>query len=131
MNAHILEATNITPEEIRAAAQAKFDAGYRLVTISLRVVDEEHVELLYHFDKENEMTHLRMQAHRDADIPSISAIYFCALLSENEARDLFDLKFEGLVLDYKRTLFLAEDAKNIVNAPFFYTASAKPAAKRT
>ncbi len=131
MNVHILEATPITPEEIRSTAQAKLDAGFRLVTISVRVVDEGNVELIYHYDKKNEMSHFRTKISKDAEIPSISSIYFCALLAENEARDLFDVRFDGLVLDFQRTLFLAEEAKSIVNAPFFHVPSTKPAGKRT
>ena len=50
-------------------------------------------------------------------IPSISGIYFAALLVENENRDLFGLEYEGLVLDFNRTLYLEEAGDPIV-APF-------------
>jgi len=130
MNAHIVEAKVITPEQIVPEAQAKFDAGYRFVTISVLVADEQHVELLYHYDKANDMVHLRTNIQKDLPIPSISGIYFCALLVENEVQDLFDVHFSGLVLDFKRTLLLTEDTKKVVNAPFFCIPTPKKTSKR-
>ena len=130
MNAHIVEAKIITPEQIAPEAQMKFDAGYRLVGITALTADEQHVELLYHYDKANDMTHLRAKIQKDLPVPSISGIYFCALLVENEVQDLFDLRFDGLALDYKRSLLLSEDTKKVVNAPFFHIPAPKNTSKR-
>ncbi|MDR2696756.1 MAG: NADH-quinone oxidoreductase subunit C [Deltaproteobacteria bacterium] len=130
MNAHILEAKVIAPEQIVPEAQAKFDAGYRLVTVTVLAADEQHVELLYHYDKANHMEHLRAKIQKDIPIPSISGIYFCALLIENEVQDLFDVRFGGLVLDFKRTLLLSDETKKVVNAPFFYIPAQKNTVKR-
>ena len=130
MNAHIVEAKVLTPEQIVPEAQAKFDAGYRLVTITVLMADEQHMELLYHYDKANDMVNLRVKVKKDLPIPSISGIYFCALLIENEVRDLFDVRFDGLVLDFNRTLLLTDDTKKVVNAPFFYIPAPKNTSKR-
>lgn len=40
-----------------------------------------------------------------AVIPSVSGIYWCALLYENEMQDLFGVTVEGIVLDYKGTFY--------------------------
>ena len=130
MNAHIVEAKVLTSEQIVPEAQAKFDAGYRLVAITVLVADAQHVELLYHYDKANDMVNLRAKVQKDLPIPSISGVYFCALLIENEVQDLFDVHFDGLVLDYKRTLLLSEDTKKVVNAPFFHIPAPKNTSKR-
>jgi len=130
MNAHIVEAKAIGSEQIVPEAQEKFDAGYRLVGITVLAADEQHVELLYHYDKANDMVHLRAKIQKDLPIPSISGIYFCALLAENEVQDLFDVRFDGLALDFKRTLLLTDDTKKVVNAPFFYVPAPKKASKR-
>ena len=130
MNAHIVEAKVIIPEQIVPEAQEKFNAGYRLVGLTVLAADEQHVELLYHYDKACDMTHLRVEVPKDLPIPSISGIYFCALLVENEVQDLFDVRFDGLALDYKRTLLLSEDTKKVVNAPFFYIPAQKNTNKR-
>ena len=130
MNVHIVEAKEIDLEQIVPEAQAKFDAGYRHVGITALVADEQHVELLYHYDKTYDMIHLRVKVQKDTPIPSISGIYFCALLVENEIQDLFDVRFDGLALDYKRTLLLSDDTKKVVNAPFFYIPTPKNTNKR-
>jgi ech hydrogenase subunit D len=130
MNAHIVEAKVIAPEQIVPEARAKFDDGYRLVAVTALAVDEQHVELLYHYDRANDMVHLRAKIQKGLPIPSISGIYFCALLVENEIRDLFDVRFDGLVLDFNRTLLLTEETKKVVNAPFFYVPKPKKPSKR-
>ena len=129
MNVQIVEAQEIAPDQIAPEAQAKFDSGYRLVAITVLVADEQHVELLYHYDKAYDMVHLRVKAPKDLPIPSISGIYFCALLVENEVQDLFDVRFEGLALDFNRTLLLTDETKNVVNAPFFYIPAPKKPSK--
>ena len=85
-------------------------AGYRFVTMSCVELNADMLEILYHFDKNFNLKHLRMTVHKGADIPSISPLYFSAFLVENEIQDHFGLRFEGLVIDYDRTLYLGEGA---------------------
>jgi len=68
------------------------------------------VDILYHFDKGLELKHLRLAAAKTSPVPSISPVYFAALLVENEIQDHFGLRFEGLVVDYQGTLYLEEEA---------------------
>ena len=83
-------------------------AGYRLVTLSCTALDENHFDILYHFDRALELKHLRLKVARDTEVPSISPIYFAAFVVENEIQDLFGIRFKGLVIDYERTLYLDE-----------------------
>lgn len=89
--------------------------GYRLITMTCVDIDEEHVELLYHFDKELQDIHLRMSAAKKTPVPSISPVYFAAFLIENEIEDQFGIKFDGLVLDFGGTLYLEEE---VMRTPF-------------
>lgn len=84
--------------------------GYRLVTLSCTELDAATVDVLYHFDKDLQLKHLRLTAPKSAPVPSISPVYFAALLVENEIQDLFGLKFEGLLVDFGGTLYLEEEA---------------------
>ena len=84
--------------------------GYRLVTLSCTEIDSDTLDLLYHFDKELALTHLRLTVAKTDTLPSISPVYFAALLIENEIQDLFGLRFQGLVVDYQGTLYLEEEA---------------------
>jgi ech hydrogenase subunit D len=84
--------------------------GYRLVTLSCTEIDEGSVDILYHFDKGLDLKHLRLAAAKTSPVPSISPVYFAALLVENEIQDHFGLTFDGLIVDYKGTLYLEEEA---------------------
>jgi ech hydrogenase subunit D len=81
--------------------------GYRFITMTGLRSNAAGTEILYHFDRELQYRHLRLTVAEDAQIPSITPIYFGAFLAENEIRDLFGITFEGLVLDYGGTLLRA------------------------
>jgi len=89
------------------------NAGQRLVTFSAYSAGEGKIGILYHFDKELESTHLRLVADMAKPIPSVSGVYFAALLVENEIRDQWDVKFDGLVLDFNRTLLLDPEVTKV------------------
>jgi ech hydrogenase subunit D len=85
--------------------------GYRFVTLSCVELDETSVDILYHFDREFQLKHLRLTVSKDSPVPSISPVYFAAFLVENEIQDLFGIRFQGLAVDYDHTLYLEEDVK--------------------
>ena len=89
--------------------------GYRLVTLSCTEIDASGVDILYHFDKGLSLKHLRLTAAKTTPVPSISAVFFAALLVENEIQDFFGLQFDGLVVDYRGALYLEEEA---IKTPF-------------
>jgi ech hydrogenase subunit D len=86
-------------------------AGFRFVTMSCVELDGSRVDILYHFDKDLALKHMRLTALKDRAVASISPVYFAAFLVENEIQDLFGIRFKGLVVDYARTLYLDEDVK--------------------
>jgi ech hydrogenase subunit D len=105
----------ISPDTILGeAAKAKVE-GYRFVTMTCVELDAMSVELLYHFDRNFELKHLRLTLPKDTPMPSISPVYLAAFLVENEIQDLFGVRFQGLAIDYERTLYLDEEVKQ---APF-------------
>lgn len=85
--------------------------GYRFVTMSCAELDETMIDILYHFDKNLELKHLRLTVPKNTSVPSISPVYFAAFLVENEMQDLFGLRFEGLAIDYERTFYLEGEVK--------------------
>jgi ech hydrogenase subunit D len=94
-----------------------FAGRWRLVTQTVVDRGEQGIDILFHYDKDLEEKHFRLTVPKGTVIPSISGIYFAALLIENENRDLFGLAYDGLVLDFNRTLYL-EEAGDPINAPF-------------
>ena len=118
------EAKHITPEALREEVRHYAEQDWRLVTLSQTVVDENTLALFYHFAKGLKMEHLRVEVNRYTPIPSISDIYFCALLIENETQDQFGVTFDGLVLDYKGAMYLEGE---VTRAPYFVMTTAKRA----
>jgi NADH:ubiquinone oxidoreductase subunit C len=97
----------VTTETLLAKVGEFFLQKYRLVTISCTDLGE-YIDVLYHFDKNYEITNLRLRLERNQPVPSISSIYFSAVIVENEIKDLFGVPVEGLVLDYEGKMMLAE-----------------------
>jgi ech hydrogenase subunit D len=103
--------------------------GYRLVTLSCTELDATTVDILYHFDKDLGLKHLRLRTPKSGTLPSISPVYFAALLVENEIQDFFGLRFEGLLVDYRGTLYLEEEALKTPYCRFSLRAAAPSAVR--
>jgi ech hydrogenase subunit D len=89
---------------IGETAKIKID-GYRFVTMTCVELDENQVDVIYHFDKNLQLKHFRFTVPKDTLIPSISVVYQSAFLAENEIQDLFGIHFDNLIIDYRRTLY--------------------------
>jgi ech hydrogenase subunit D len=103
----------ITAEVLLDRVQALRQAGYRLVQIGATRLPEQ-VELTYSFDRDGRLANLRLQVPATAPrLPSISPIYWCAFLYENELHDLFGLQVDNLAVDFHGNLY-----KTTVKFPF-------------
>jgi ech hydrogenase subunit D len=99
-------------------------AGYRLVQISATRLPES-VELTYSFDRDRQLANLRLHVPvAECRIPSISSIFYCAFLYENELHDLFNVQVDGMAVDFHGHLY-----ETAVKFPFGSTKPpvAKPA----
>lgn len=83
--------------------------GYRFVTMTCTDLGDAH-DILYHFDKHYELKHLRLKLPRGTTLPSISNLFFAAVLVENEMKDLFGLSIEGLAVDFQGRFVLSDGA---------------------
>ncbi len=93
---------------LKAVQDAKND-GYRYATMICLKKDDGH-ELIYILDKDYKLKNLRYFVKPGEKPKSVSGIYLCALLIENEYQDLFGLTFEGLAIDYKGHLYLTPNS---------------------
>ncbi len=99
-----------TPEEMPSLIKQYYDDDYRLIAAT--IIDEgELFRLIYSFDKELAMINLEVTTPREKSIPSISAIYACAFLVENEMQELFGLKIDNISLDLGGTMYMAGGVK--------------------
>lgn len=84
---------------------------WRLVLINTTSVtpqadaDKGAYEISWTFEKDGQVEHVRHTVPEDVEVPSISGIYGCAFLYENEIRDLFGVKLTGIQVDFKGDLY--------------------------
>lgn len=105
--------TIISRATLLDAVSARIMQGFRFVTItcvSVRFDPCQSFDLIYHFDKEYVLHHLRLSLAEGEALPSISGICAPAVLVENEIKDLFGIEVTGLSLDYEGRFILADTA---------------------
>ncbi len=114
----------IAVDTLLERARALREQGFRLVQISATQLPDQ-VELTYSFDRDSRLTNLRLNLPNGARLPSISGVFGCAVLYENEVHDLFGVPVDGLAIDFKGNFY-----KTAVKFPFGSTKApcAAPAA---
>ena len=101
--------TEISKDQLLGGVQNMIYEGYRFITVTCVDMGDGSFEVTYHFDKDLEMKHLRLKVKKDDEVPSISKIYFSALLVENEMKELFGLNVTNILIDYGGHLLLSDD----------------------
>lgn len=84
-------------------------AKARFITITCRDLGEGF-ELIYHFEENLKVVNVRVRIGKEESLPSITSIYPCAFLAENEVKDMFNLKIEGLTPDLGGRLLKTAEA---------------------
>ncbi|HIU26441.1 MAG TPA: NADH-quinone oxidoreductase subunit C [Candidatus Copromorpha excrementigallinarum] len=79
--------------------------GYRFGQACATAVDDEKFEIIYSFDKNHQLTNLRLVISQGEEIESITDEYWPAFIYENEMHDLFGIKFNHMALDYQGNFF--------------------------
>lgn len=114
----------ITVDQLLDKTRTMHEQGYRLVHISATRLPNQ-VELTYGYDLNGQAVHYRLVlAATGGRLPSISDIYWCAFIYENEIHDLFDLPVDHMAVDFQGVFY-----KTTVKFPFGRVAipAAKPA----
>ena len=107
----MLETIPVTIETVRDVAKECLDDGWRLVTMTAVDTGEAGFDVYYHYDKDLTIKHYRMSIPKGTVVPSISPVYFAALLVENEIRDQFGVCFSDIVLDFGGALYLEDEVR--------------------
>ena len=104
---------SLPPDALLAKVRELREQGWRLVQIGATPLGET-IELNYSFDRAGKFLNLRLSLPAaGAHVPSISSIYWCAFVYENEMHDLFRVQVEGIAVDYKGKFY-----KTTVPYPF-------------
>ena len=107
----MLETIPLSLDEVVAVAKEHFDGGWRLVTMTVVDTGEAGFDIFYHYDKDLVMKHYKLSIPKETVVPSISPVYFAALLVENESRDQFGICFSDIVLDFGGHLYLEAEVR--------------------
>ncbi len=103
----------IAVETLLQRVQKMHEDGYRLVQIHATTLPDK-LEITYSFDLDLRLASLRLHLPlEEPRLPSVSTIYGCAVLYENEMHDLFRVQVDGMTLDFKGNLY-----KTAVKFPF-------------
>ena len=106
------EFVNVSPENIIDESQKLKFAGYHLMQqCATRVPDA--FELIYSFGKDLEVKQLKITLPEDDEISSITSIFPCAFIYENEMHDLFGVKIKMINIDYEGKL-----SRTAIETPF-------------
>ena len=82
---------------------------WRLVQICASCIEGGY-EMSYSFCRGYDMVTLRLEPKDDEEVASITQIYPCAFLQENEAAELFGVKIEHIDPDYGDRLYRIDEA---------------------
>lgn len=114
----------IAPENLVAKVREMHEQCYRLVQIGATPCKEQ-VEVNYSFDRDGRFATLRVRVPAvGASLPSVSEVYWCAFIYENELHDLFKIQVTGNVIDYKGEFYR-------MSVPFPYAPTVTPAQPAT
>jgi ech hydrogenase subunit D len=112
----------ITVATLLEQVQARRANGWRLVQIGATRLPEQF-ELTYSFDRAGCLANLRLHLPAaEPRLPSISSVYWCAVLYENEIHDLFNIHVEGIAVDFHGNLYQTA-------VPFPFAAAKAPPAR--
>ncbi|MFZ5764416.1 MAG: NADH-quinone oxidoreductase subunit C [Thermodesulfobacteriota bacterium] len=106
----MLAAQVVAEDDLRPRVAGLKELGFRLVAVTCVGVTDGRAELLYHFDRDLHLIHLRLAADAARPLPSITPVFAAAYLAENEIQDQFGLTFAGLDPDYGGSLYLEKAA---------------------
>ena len=101
--------TVITADQLLGEAQNMMYTDYRFITSTCVDLGDGSFDVIYHFDKNMVMKNYRLTIKKEDEVPSISKIYFSALLVENEMKELFGLNVTNILVDYGGHFLLSDD----------------------
>ncbi len=107
--------TEVSVDTLVSEVTKMYDEGYRLIQIGCGKYGEIF-EINYSFDKDYKFVNLRLQITDGVVVPSITGVYLCAFIYENEIHDLFGVSIKDIAIDFKGNL-IRTSVKSPFNTP--------------
>jgi NADPH-dependent glutamate synthase beta subunit-like oxidoreductase len=102
----------ITKDALVAEAQKMMDERARFSTASCVDLGDKF-EIIYHFEPREypePLKNIRVKISKNDTLPSISNVYLCAALIENEIQELFNVQISGIVLDFQKRFLRGKES---------------------
>ena len=102
----------IEKAELIPAVQKMLAEKARLGTASCIDLGDKF-EIIYHFEPQESagpLKHIRVKIAKDDALPSISNMYLCAALIENEIQEHFNVQISGIVLDFQKRFLRSKES---------------------
>ncbi len=106
------EFISVIPGSVIDEAQKLKYAGYHLIQQCATRIPDAY-ELIYTFGKELEMKNLKIVLPEDQSISSITSVFPCAFIYENEMHDLFGVDIRMINIDFEGKLY-----RTAIETPF-------------
>jgi len=103
---------SITKDELIAEAQKMMDERARLSTASCVDLGDKF-EIIYHFEPREypePLKNIRVKIAKDDTLPSLSGIYLCAALIENEIQELFNVQISDIALNFQKRFLRSKES---------------------
>jgi NADPH-dependent glutamate synthase beta subunit-like oxidoreductase len=98
--------------ELIPAVQKMLAEKARLGTASCIDLGDKF-EIIYHFEPQESsepLKHIRVRIAKEDTLPSISNMYLCAALIENEIQELFNVQISGIALDFQKRFLRSKES---------------------
>jgi hypothetical protein len=105
----------VNKTELLSEAQAMRAQKARFATATC-LDSGDHFEVIYHFEFEDSagfVKHIKVNIGKEETLPSMSGIYLCAALVENEMQDQFNIKISGLAIDFQKRFIRGKESPDI------------------
>jgi len=98
--------------ELISTVQGLLDEKARFGTATCLDLGDKF-EIIYHFAPQESgepLKHIRVKIAKDDTIPSISSMYLCAALIENEIQELFNVQISDIALDWQKRFLRSKES---------------------
>ena len=98
--------------ELISTVQGLLDEKARFGTATCLDLGDKF-EIIYHFAPQESgepLKHIRVKIAKDDTIPSISSMYLCAALIENEIQELFNVQISDIALDWQKRFMRSKES---------------------
>ena len=102
----------VSKAELISEAKAMLAQKARFATATCLDLGDRF-EVIYHFefgDSARFVKHIKVNIGKEETLPSISGIYLCAALIENEIQDHFNIKISDVAIDFNKRFLRAKES---------------------